>query len=166
METIERTPTPREQLHTFVQQLNSYLDDEIFYQELCARVEGRAHDGANIGTTKKFLNEIYTAHLHDDEGDETEVINLLLMFRARVAELATHVQSAFKQNTFHTLSQYTETIQTETPTNKLFETMLQTAGTELEYPADIEIIDSWYRELINRLVALLAKVYAEPELNV
>jgi len=162
METIERTPTPRESLfalHTKI--TNNLANDFLFYNELSHRHYAENIDIADIDGAVIDFCETFNKPLHDDEGEELEKFDFLKAFRVQQERLAEQIHTALTTNKFDALLIFLEEEQKLIHDNTLFSALSQ--NLEVILDAELDTLTDWYNDLITETIKLCERIYTEPE---
>lgn len=166
MESLERTPTPREELFALGRQLLQLVSSrEEFYAELVTLSgEGEidVSDEAVVAQYEKFFNEQYTiTPSEDEENNETKKVNVLEIIRSKFSELSLKIESALQEEKFGELIDFLESEQHHIHDDELFTVVNVEDDFDLQQALDV-LID-WYNKILSNTISLVDKLYSDPE---
>jgi hypothetical protein len=169
MESLDRTPTPREQLFSLQQHLQSMtVHDNEFYSELSKRIGEEvitADDTDYLATVAEIYNKDFVVTTRDDDGEVIAEQNLLQVMKGKFAELQTKIDAALTHpDNFGALIMFLEAEQRKIHDDALIEVVLENSDTELE--GNVDVLTDWYDDILNQTIRLVDSIYQEPEFAV
>lgn len=168
MESLEKTPTPREMLFSLQQHLSKLTADKNeFYSELSKRVgeeEIAVADSDNLASATEVYNEDYTQTTRDEDGEVTEQVNLLLVLQSQFAELQIKITQALENKVnFGALLNYLELEQRQIYDDVLFRALKKNDEAEVE--GDLDVLTDWYNDILTKTILYLDRIYQEPQFD-
>jgi hypothetical protein len=167
MESLERTPTPRELLFSLYKNLDTLTtSQEEFYNELLKVTLEEELDGANQGDVAKqqqFLNELYEVKILDEDGGVVEEINVLPIIQNKFQELSSKIKAALQEEKFGELIDFLESEQHQVHDDTLFGDIPEKG--DYEFQANVDVLTDWYNNVLNQTIKHIDKIYTEKEFD-
>lgn len=172
MESLERTPTPREMLFSLQRHLQKLVSSSgDFYGELSKIAkEGELDvtDDVAVAAREKFFEELYAVvppetDEEDDEGTVDEIVSALETLRKKYEELSLTIEAALAESNFSGLIDFLEREQRQIYDDALFK--MAPEYTDVDTCADFDVLIDWYNKILNDTISIVDKIYSDPEFD-
>lgn len=168
MESLERTATPREDLFSLQQYLQTIIASKgEFYSELAKITKEDEFDSTHeqsVSQSAIFFNDLYTITVRDEDGDIESAVNVLEIIKSKFSELGSKIEAALEnKNNFGTLIHYLEGEQRQIHDNVLFASLVENKEAAVE--GDLDVLSDWYNNILTKVISIIDRIYSEPELD-
>lgn len=172
MESLERTPTPRELLFSLQQHLHKVLSsDGEFYTELAkATQEGDfdEKDDEAVAKHTQFFNELYLVKIRDEDGEVVDEVDTLQIIKEKLSKLYSKINAAvtapqLSDDAWSDLNKFLETEKRQIEDDELFKALIE--NTEVTIKNDLDTLIDWYNNMLTQTIKSIDRIYREPELD-